>query len=59
MTRAQLNRAVARITGETLGTIRRRGFGPLSQKVRRSTKPRIRDHQNRFPPSSAPQPCSA
>jgi hypothetical protein len=55
MTRAQLNRAVARITGETLKTIRRRGFGPLLQKSRRSNKGRRDD---RLPPSSAPQLCS-
>jgi hypothetical protein len=58
MTRVQLNRAVARITGETLDTIRRRGFGLLSQKHRRPSKPRSRNDQDRFPPSSAPQLCA-
>jgi hypothetical protein len=57
MTRVQLNRAVARITGETLDTIRRRGFGLLSRKPRRSNKQRNRDDQHRFPPASAPQLC--
>ena len=29
MTQTDLNRAVAAVTGESLSTIRRRGFGPL------------------------------
>jgi hypothetical protein len=34
MTRAQLNHAVARITGESLRTVRHRGFGVLTKTPR-------------------------
>ncbi len=33
MTRSELHRAVARATGESLGTIARMGFGPLCTTV--------------------------
>jgi hypothetical protein len=42
MTAAQLNRAVARATGETLSTIQRRGFSPMSLRPRRSSQPGVR-----------------
>ncbi len=33
MTRSELHRAVARATGESLGTVTRMGFGPLRTTV--------------------------
>ena len=42
MSQAELNSAIARATGETLETIRRRGFSPWPPCRRRSRRPPCR-----------------
>jgi hypothetical protein len=54
MTQAQLNRAVARVTGESLATIQRRGFSPvmpqpLCHRVHRPRAVSASFPQNRTP----------
>jgi hypothetical protein len=54
MTQAQLNRAVARATGDTVETIQKHGFSVWPQRSRRSAQRPSREDRRDHPTPSSP-----